>query len=531
MIETRSAVGNPLGTPPRGLITRRWAVLFTGCFFLFDALLALQIKAQTAPDISEELAIILEHLNTPELSAALDFVEAQQQGPADVIQDWIGVCNAYAPSQGGGLMGNEAYRSNYIYKMFRIYGLEQVYIDDDLNVVAVRPGTGGGPTVVLNAHHDNVALWPQDQPVEAFVRDGRIYCPAAGDDIIGVIQMFVILRAMNAAELETMGDVWFVALAGEETGSVPAERFARGNYPHNLDWRRGDAVVQLHGGAGEGVTTGSGPIINMSTLRFFTPFERNVTGQPGADRRWRPHAVDLLARAIPRIREEVSDPRADCLRCPQEEMDGAAEWYVNMAKIEASPIRNRPASEAAVMMDLRAANEPQMRQLHGRIMQIADEICEEYRTRGLPPQFYADRCSFVFRVDRVYGRDWDKDPIEGFNPADNSPARVVAAAGYALYGFPPIIDASRGCGDCQNMYRAGLPAFSFRGSVIDHGDGRFERGSLGRRGGHDVTENITIHSVWAGIKHGLVFAASYAGMPGIRGFADISAERSVAGRP
>jgi acetylornithine deacetylase/succinyl-diaminopimelate desuccinylase-like protein len=465
-----------------------------------------QLRAQTVVDIPKEIETVRKSMATKELKDALAFVAKAQADPSDVVQDWIGVCNAYGPSR------DEVYRSNHIYKMFRIYGLEHVYIDRDRNVIAVRPGTGGGPKAVLTAHHDNVALWPKDQPIEAFARDGRVYCPAAGDDLVGVVQLFTVLRAMNEANLQTKGDVWFVTLTGEESGSVGAENFARGNYPHNLDWRKGDAVVQLHGGAGEGVTTGSQPIITLATLRFFSPFERHIEGQSGADRRWRPHAVDVMAHAIGRIRAEITDPRSDCLRCGDRNLNTEqAEWYVNMSQLEASAIRNRPGSEAAILMDIRADDWEQMRGLHQRIMKIADESCKELTEKGsFGPHKYKEQCSFSFRVDETYGRDWKTDPIQGFDKLNNPGARYVAAAAHALYGFPPIIETGRGCGDCSNMYKAGFPGFSFRGSVVDYGNGKFERGSGGRQGGHDVTESQAIVNVWAGVKHALVFATSYA---------------------
>jgi acetylornithine deacetylase/succinyl-diaminopimelate desuccinylase-like protein len=469
-----------------------------------------QVTAQQTPDLSQEIAIAERTLATPAVSNAMSFVEEQQADPSDVIQDWLGVCNALGPSH------DEIYRARHIYKMFRIYGLEQVYIDDLYNVVAVRPGVGDGPTVVLNAHHDNVPIWPKDQPMEAFERDGRVYCQAAGDDIPGVVQLFTVLRAMNEANIQTDGDVWFVTLSGEETGSPGADHFARAHYPSNLDWRDGDAVVQLHGGAGEGVTTGAGGITIRGTLRFFTPFERRIPDQPGADRRWRPHAVDVLARALIRLRSDVTDPRSDCLRCSGLRAQDVerAEWYLNISMVQGSPVVNRPTSEASVRLDLRAPGWPDIRRLQEQIKQIAEESCNELETQGFPPHNYTERCGYIFDINEVYGRDWDNNPIAGWDRVNNAQARMVAAAAYALYGFEPVIDPARGCGDCVNMYKMGMPAMSFRGNVIDYGNGRIERGFpvQARRGGHDVTESMVVPEIWAGVKHALLFAAAYAGL-------------------
>ncbi len=476
---------------------------------------AAQAAAKGPPDVSKELAVVQKHLGTAKLKSALEFVEAQIAKPDDVIQDWLGVCNALGPSH------DEIFRARHIYKMFRIYGLEEVYIDDLYNVVAVRRGKGKGPSIVLNAHHDNVPIWPKEQPVNAFVRDGRVYCPAGGDDIPGVVQLFTVLRALQESKIETEGDIWFVTFSGEETGSPGALHFARAHYPHNLDWKKGDAFVQLHGGAGEGVTTGSGPIVNRATLRFFTPFERRVEDSPGADRRWRTHAVDVLARALIRIRTEVTDPRPDCLRCvgPGEGAAGRAqtasraEHYVNISMVEGSPVVNRPTSEASVRIDMRAPTWPAVRKLHEQIRKIAAESCAEYTNKGFPPHFIKERCGYIFDINEVYGRDPVNDKIPGWDMVNNPQARFVAAAATALYGFPPVINSGQGCGDCTNLYQGGLPGMSFRGQVTDHGKGKFEQDTPddARQGGHDVTESMSTEALWAGIKHALVFAVSYAG--------------------
>lgn len=478
--------------------TRQWAVAL-----LLAGLAARPAAAQLVEvDVGDELRTVRQTMATTQMRTALDYIEGLQAQPAEILQEWIGLCNAYGPS------GDEIYRSNHIKKLFQIYGLENVHIDAQLNVIGIRPGTGGGPKVVLTAHHDAVAIWDKDQPIEGFIADDRVWCPSAGDDLMGVVQMIGALQAMNAANIQTKGDVWFVTYTGEETTLRGAQQFARANYPHNIDWRKGDVIIELHGAGGDGVSTGSQPMINHAQLVVFTPFERQIASEPGADRRWRPHAVDALAQMIVRIRAEVSDQRRDCQRC--ENMGEAADFYMNMAMVEGMPIRNTPGSEATVDFDLRAPTTERLRQAHQQIMRIADEVC-----RGF------DGCRYTFEVNSILGRE---DEIPGWDKLNNPGARFAAAAGAALYGGTPTIDPTRGSGDAQGSYMWGMPAMSFRGNVVDYGGGRFERtnryaqyGGLESRvrrrtSGHHITQSQAIPTLWAPMKHALVFAVSYAGL-------------------
>ena len=462
-----------------------------------------QQRIPPLPDISKEVADARTVLGTPVMKRAMAHIAARQQDPKETIDLWIGLCNAAGPS------GDEIYRSNHIKKLFQIYGLENVHIDGALNVVGIRRGDGTGPAVVLNAHHDQVAVFSKDQPIEAFVADGRIWCPAAGDDLIGVVQMLTILEAMNASGMRTKGDVWFVAFTGEETDFRGARHFARSNYPHHIDWRKGDVVLQFHGGAGDGTTTGSTPIIHDAKLWFFTPFERQIAGQSGSDRRWRAHAVDALARAIIQIREELTDPTRDCLRCDKNDAP-RARFYVNMAMVQAMPVRNTPGSEAWVRLDLRSDDSVGMKEAHAELMRVAKQACSA-----------VDGCQYQLEVMSRLGRE---DEIPGWDKLNNRGARMVAATGQVLYGGTPVIDPTRGCGDCQGTYMEGMPSMSLRGNVVDYGNGRFERtdkyeqyGGLEspvrlRTSGHHATQSEAIVKAWAGMKHGLLFTASYAGL-------------------
>ena len=444
------------------------------------------------PDISREVEVARQVLATPQMKKAIDYVDGSDD---ETVQEWLSICNAYGPSF------DETYRSRLLYKLFRIYGLDNVHIDDGKNVIGVRKGTGGGPTVVLNAHHDNVALLPREQPVEAFVADGRVWCPAAADDLRGTVQMLSVLRAMNAGNIQTKGDVWFTGFTAEEVNSIGSEYFVRGNYPLNLDWKKGDIMVQFHGGAGEGVTSGSNNYIHSTQLRVFTPLDWP---------RWRTDAVDALGPIMTRINQEIRDPRS--LEIDERGSGSTVALtadilYLNMSMIQGDAILNGTADEAWVRIDLRSPVEERLWAVHRQIQKIADEV-----TREMGPGF-----SFVYEINQASGTPG----IDGFDKVNNAPTKMALAAAQALYGGRPTVDPTRGCGDCVRAFMSGMPMLSFRGNVTDFGEGgRFTRESQGglksptrrRTSGHDVTESAEIVSAWAGIKQGLLFAVSYAGL-------------------
>jgi acetylornithine deacetylase/succinyl-diaminopimelate desuccinylase-like protein len=456
------------------------------------------------PDVTAEVAVARRVLETARVQRALAYIDRADE---ETIQEWLSLCNAYAPSapqtniNDFGPSSNETPRSRLIYKLFRIYGLENVHIDEARNVIGIRRGSGGGPTVVLNAHHDNVALWPAGQPVEAFVADGRIWCPAAGDDLMGVVQLLTVLRALNAADIRTRGDIWFVTFTGEEYGSPGAEHFVTGNYPHNLDWRRGDILVQFHGGGGQGVTTGSTPYSHRSTLRVFAPLDFP---------RWQPDAVDALGPLLTRLNREVRDPRSTEVGFYATGASGMTSelLYMNIGMVRGNAIHNGTSSEATVRFDLRSPTEERLWSAHQQIRQIADEVMQE-----MGPGF-----TYHYSLDMKTG----SQGVDGFDKVGSPAVRMAAAAAQALYGGTPVVDASRGCGDCRRAYMFGMPAMSLRGNVIDYGEGgRFEvrpeprglRSEVRRKtSGHDVTESAEIVRVWSGAKHGLLFAVAYAGL-------------------
>ena len=90
----------------------------------------------------------------------------------------------------------------------------QAHIDAEGNVVGIRRGTGGGPTLVVSAHLDTV--FPEGTDVTVKLRDGRWYAPGVADDTRGLTVLLSWIKVLNELDVKTVGDLMFVANVGEE---------------------------------------------------------------------------------------------------------------------------------------------------------------------------------------------------------------------------------------------------------------------------------------------------------------------------
>ena len=96
------------------------------------------------------------------------------------------------------------------------------------NVVGRARGSGGGSTLLLNAHMDTVGYEGMEAPLEPRVEDGRLYGRGAYD-MKGSLAAIMVAGAA-AVEAGLRGDVLVAAVADEEVYSIGAEAAAR-RYP------------------------------------------------------------------------------------------------------------------------------------------------------------------------------------------------------------------------------------------------------------------------------------------------------------
>lgn len=137
--------------------------------------------------------------------------------------------------------------------MFRAAGLTNVERDAEGNVLGLRKGTGGGPLIAISAHLDTV--FPEGTDVRVKRQGTRLAAPGIGDDTRSLAVLLAMIRAMNAAGIQTASDILFVGDVGEEgPGDLRGMKqlFTKGAYKDRIK-----TFIAMDGtGSGAEVTNG-----------------------------------------------------------------------------------------------------------------------------------------------------------------------------------------------------------------------------------------------------------------------------------
>ena len=94
------------------------------------------------------------------------------------------------------------------------------------SVLATKPGTGGGPSLMLNAHLDTVGVTGMQDPFTPIIRDGRLYGRGAQDMKGSLAACLAALHALQSAGVRLRGDLLLAAVADEEYASLGTEAIA-----------------------------------------------------------------------------------------------------------------------------------------------------------------------------------------------------------------------------------------------------------------------------------------------------------------
>ena len=249
---------------------------FFTSLFLSAALISACLPVSAQPSSSFAMQV-KDVQNNPKVKAAIEFIDSNRE---EILREWIEITEINAPS------GHEQERAKHLEKLLRRHKLE-ISFDSAGNLIAVRKGTGNGPTVVFDAHLDTV--FQPGVKIKATVRHGRLHAPGVGDDTRNIEALLATIRALDAAKIETRGDLIFVFTVEEETSFKGVKQFVE-DHKGKIDY-----YVALDGGY-EGFTY-AGIGINWYRHHFIGPGGHTRSRTP-------PYSASLpLARAISRIYE------------------------------------------------------------------------------------------------------------------------------------------------------------------------------------------------------------------------------------
>ncbi len=270
----------------------------------------------------------------PEVVAAFEHIDKSHD---DILREWTAITEINAPS------GKERERAAFIEKLLRGYKSLEVRYDKTGNLIAVRKGTGGGPAVVVDAHMDTV--FQEGLKIKAEIHDGRIYAPGIGDDTRNIEAILATVRALDAANVKTKGDLILLFTVEEETLLRGAEEFVKENKGKIGHY------IALDGGY-EGFTYGG---IGISWYRhhFIGPGGHTRSSTP-------PYSATLpLARSIQRIYELPIPSRPPS--------------NLNIGMLGGSDVVNAKAADAWFTVDLRSTSNEVIADFEKRIAAILKE--------------------------------------------------------------------------------------------------------------------------------------------------------------
>jgi acetylornithine deacetylase/succinyl-diaminopimelate desuccinylase-like protein len=286
----------------------------------------------------------------PSVRAALDAARRLEE---DTIQQQIRICEIPAPPFG------EAKRATAYAQAMRAAGLTNVRIDSAGNVLGERRGRRARPHLVLSAHLDTV--FPAEVPVRVTRDKNWLRGPGIGDDCRGLAVLLTVVRALDAARVQTEGLVTFVGTVGEE--GLGDLRGVKALFASTL--RQVDRFVSVDGD-GYAITN-----VGVGSRRYRVTFRG-----PGG------HSYDNFGRANP-----VHALGLAIARLTRIEVPPVPRTTFSVGRIGGGTSINAIAAEAWMEVDLRSADVAALAQLdtgfHASIRGAVEE--ENSRRRSHDP--------------------------------------------------------------------------------------------------------------------------------------------------
>lgn len=352
----------------------------------------------------------------------------------------------------------EARAKAYLARL-KALGLSDATIDAEGNVVGLRRGSGNGPKLLITAHLDTV--FPAGTDVKVKERDGKLHAPGISDDVRGLAVLLSWLKVLNDNKLQTVGDLLFVGMVGEEgLGDL------RGVKRIFADHRDIDGMVGL-----EPSPDGTVLVLGTGSHRY----EVNFKGPGGHSFNafgTVPSAIHGMGRAIAKIADvkTPSEPRTT----------------FTVGVVSGGTSVNTISPDAKMLLDIRSNAMAPLLATEKTILAAIDEAVAEENKR--------------WNVDNLsVSRKMIGNRPGGSTPADSV---IVEAAVRSNTAFGHKTLLSGASTDANVPMSLGIPAIIIGGG--------------GKTGGfHAITEWIDVTDAWKGAQNSLMTVLGLVGVQGV----------------
>ena len=383
--------------------------------------------------------------NNPSVREALDVLKTDN---AWTLQQQIDLTQIPAPPF------NESKRAAEYQRRLTELGLRNVHIDSAGNVIAERPGTGNGPTVVLAGHLDTV--FPPGTNVTVH-RDGTtLRAPGIGDDDRGLAVVLAVARAFQKSGVKTTGTVYFIGDVGEEgQGNLRGMRYLFGKEMKG----RIDYFISVDD-AGLGIASSA-----VGSNRYHVTYKGPGGHSYGAF--GIPNPIHALGRAIAGI-AEIQVPTTP-------------KTTFNVGVIQGGTSVNSISGSASMDIDMRSPDAKSLAQVNEKILRILHQALEAENARWTGPRAAAAKLTMT--IDTI-----------GIRPtgaqSDDAPIVKTALSAAHTLGFSTRTGASST--DANIPISLGIPG-------IRIGGGGEERGAHSLGESYVETSNSYLGPQWAAL--------------------------------
>ncbi len=399
-------------------------------------------SAVAAPSVRAQIAV---PSNVPSVRAALDVLKADN---AWTLQQQIELTQIPSPPF------KETTRAAEYQRRLAALGLRNVHIDSVGNVIAERPGTGNGPTVVLAGHLDTV--FPQGTNVTVHRNGSTISAPGIGDDDRGLAVVLAVARAFQKSGVKTTGTVYFIGDVGEEgAGNLRGMRYLFGKEMKG----KIDYFISVDD-AGLGIASGA-----VGSNRYHVTYKGPGGHSYGAF--GIPNPIHALGRAIAGI-ADIQVPTSP-------------KTTFNVGMIQGGTSVNSISGSASMDIDMRSPDAKSLATVNDKIIRILHQALQAENARWTGPRAAAAKLTMTIDTIgiRPTGAQSDKAPI----------VQTALAAAHTL-GFTTRTGASST--DANIPISLGIPG-------IRIGGGGEERGAHSLGESYVETPNSYLGPQWAAL--------------------------------